>query len=102
MYVHDYNPYDNTNAAAFCQPTADMKSHMKPLFIRAKANGKVVKRVLIDGGATINLILEHMIGKLQKTSSDILPYNMVVTDFNGKTSTFSGCLVLDLKVGSVL
>ena len=79
-----------------------MKSHLKPLFIKAKAEGKIIKRVLADGGAAVNLILEYVVIKMDKTCSDLMPHNMVITDFNEKTSTSPGCIVLDLKVGSII
>jgi hypothetical protein len=71
------------------------------LFIKARADEKVIRRVLVDGGPAINLIPEHLVKKLDKSFSDLLPHNMVITYFNRKHSTSPGCVALDLKVGSV-
>ena len=101
MMVPDELKFDSANAAVFPKPTEEMKSHLKPLFIKARAEGKIVKRVLVDGGAAVNLIPEHVVKKLDKSCSDLMPHNMVITDFNGKTSRSPGCIALDLKVGSV-
>ena len=86
VVIHDVMPFDSKNAAVFPRPTESMKTHLKPLFIKAKAEGKIIKRVLIDGGAAINLISEHVVQKLNKTCSDVIPRNMVITDFNGRTT----------------
>ena len=89
------------NSAVFDVPTDKMKSHLKPLFIKVEADGKVVHRVLVDGGAAINLMPESMMKKFNKVEADLLPHNMVITDFNGKTSKSKGLLPLDIRVGSV-
>lgn len=42
--------------AIFLRPDASMKLQLKPLFIQAKINGVGVNNVLVDGGATVNLL----------------------------------------------
>jgi hypothetical protein len=42
--------------AVFERPNVSMTQHVKPLFIQAKINGVGVNRVLVDGGATVNLL----------------------------------------------
>ena len=41
--------------------------------------------VLVDGGATVNLVLNSMLSKLGKTSRDLVQTNIAMTNFNGKT-----------------
>lgn len=75
------------NSTFFERPTKAMQSHLKPLFIRVEVNGRIpVQKTLIDGGAAVNLVPKSMLKKFNKTEEDLIPHNMVVTNFSGKTS----------------
>ncbi|MCI38536.1 hypothetical protein A2U01_0059764, partial [Trifolium medium] len=50
----------------FERPDEGMKSHLKPLFIQAKVNNVGVNKVLIDGGAAVNLMPEFLLRKIGK------------------------------------
>ena len=41
--------------------------HLKPLYIKAYIDGRLISRVLIDGGAIMNVILIKILRKLGKT-----------------------------------
>ena len=38
--------------------------HLKPIYIKAHVNGKPISRVLMDGGATLNVIPYNMVKRL--------------------------------------
>ncbi|XP_057446268.1 uncharacterized protein LOC130738310 [Lotus japonicus] len=79
-----------------------MKSHLKPLFVWAKVEEKGVNKVLVDGGAAINLMPRFMLKKLGKTEADLIPHDMVLSDYEGKTSTsMGGAIMLNITVGTV-
>ena len=61
----------------------------------------MVNRVLVDGGATINLLPESMLIKFGKTVDQLIKANILVTDFIGKTSVSKGMIMLNVRVGSV-
>ncbi|WJX46260.1 hypothetical protein P8452_33079 [Trifolium repens] len=65
--------------ATFERPDLGMKNHLKPLFIRAKVEGVGVNKVLIDGGAAVNL----------------MPLSM-------QNRTFKGAIQVDVTVGSIV
>ena len=71
--------------AAFEKPDLGMKSHLKPLFIRAKVNGVVVNKVLIDGGAAVNLMPQSMLPNIGKYDCDLSAHNIVLSNYEGKT-----------------
>ena len=48
----------------FERPDEVTKAHLRPLHIKALIEGKLINRVLIDGGATISLLLESMLENL--------------------------------------
>ncbi|MCI37438.1 hypothetical protein A2U01_0058662, partial [Trifolium medium] len=67
--------------ATFERPNEGMKNHLKPLFIQAKINDVGVNKVLIDGGAAVNLMPEFMLNKIGKYSSDLHPHNIVLSNY---------------------
>jgi len=54
-YVMNNGCVENQHAV-FEKPKFPMDQHLKPLFIQAKINGVGVNKVLVDGGATVNLL----------------------------------------------
>lgn len=63
-----------------------MKQNLKPLFIWVKADGVGINKVLVDGGATINLMLHFLLKKIGKFDIDLRPHNMVLFNYEGKIS----------------
>ena len=51
-----------------------MKSHLKPLLIRAKVEGVTINKVLVDCGATVNIMPHHILTKIirSKHNSEIV------------------------------
>lgn len=74
---------------------------MRTLFVAPKVGDLVIRRVLIDGGASVNLMPASMLKRLGETQQDLLPHTMSVTDFCGRLSNSEGMICLDLKVGSI-
>jgi hypothetical protein len=46
--VHDELPFNIDNASVFFKPSYEIKSHFKPLFIKARAEDKVTRRFQVD------------------------------------------------------
>src|ERR1044072_8350988 len=78
-----------------------MKRHLKPIYIWAKVEDIGVNKVLIDGGAAIDLMPSMLLSKLCKSTDDLKPHNMVLSDFGGKTSKALGVILLNVHVGTV-
>ncbi|KAI5431275.1 hypothetical protein KIW84_035448 [Lathyrus oleraceus] len=57
--------------AVFERPTMNMKNHLKPLLIRAKVEGVTVNKILVDCGATVNIMPHHILRKIGKYDTDI-------------------------------
>ncbi|XLS74073.1 hypothetical protein HN51_030938, partial [Arachis hypogaea] len=66
-----------------------------------KVEGLVINRILVDRGASINLLPESMLPLFQKIVEDLIKTNFVVIGFNGKSTTALGIISLRVKVGSV-
>lgn len=95
-YVMDNGCVENQHAV-FEKPKVATKLHLKPLFIQAKINGVGVNKMLVDGGATVNLIPQSFLGKIGLSDS----HNVVLTNYEGTTGNSLGAVKVDLIVGSV-
>jgi len=68
-YVMNDGCVENQHAI-FEKPDYTMNHHLKPLFIQAKINGVSVNKVLVDGGATVNLLPQSLLGKIGLVDTD--------------------------------
>jgi len=87
--------------AVFEKPDVPMTHHLKPLFIQAKINGVGVNKVLVDGGATLNLLPQSFLSKIGLVDSDLKPHNVVLTNYEGTTGNSLSVVEVELIVGSV-
>ncbi|KAK2357190.1 hypothetical protein QL285_094487 [Trifolium repens] len=88
--------------ATFERPDEGMKSHLKPLFIQAKVNNVGINKVLIDGGAAVNLMPEFLLRKIGKSLVDLHPHNIVLSNYEGETGFSLGAIQLEVVVGSTV
>jgi hypothetical protein len=58
-------------------------------------NGKPMTKMLVDGGAAINLMPHTTFRKLRKDPRDSLETDMVLKDFGGKAPKTQGQLALN-------
>lgn len=78
-----------------------MKSHLKPLFIRCKVGNVGVKKILVDGGAMVNLMSHYMLKRIGKDDTNTNPHNMVLSNYEGKVGTKMRVIQVDLTVGTI-
>src|ERR1051325_2888218 len=78
-----------------------MRIHLKPLLIRAKVEETAINKVLVDCGATVNIMPHHILKKIGKFDTDIRSHNMVPSDYKGRTKTTMGVIQVNITVGSV-
>ncbi|XP_050876896.1 uncharacterized protein LOC127080626 [Lathyrus oleraceus] len=78
-----------------------MKNHLKPFFIREKVENVGINKILVDGGATVNLMPHFMLKKIGKFDTDIKPHNMVLSNYEGKIGHTLGVIQVDLTVGTI-
>lgn len=85
----------------FESPDESMKSHLKPLFIRGKLGNMGVNKILVDGGAAVNLMMHYMLKRFGKDDTDTRPRNMVLSNYEGKIETTMGVIQIDLTIGTI-
>lgn len=59
-YVLNNDAVEEQNAL-FKRPHQGMQNHLKPLYIRVKVEHVGVNKVLVDGGAAVNLMPQFML-----------------------------------------
>jgi len=86
--------------ATFEKLEDEKRKHLKALFLKGFVDGKPVTKMLVDGGAAVNIIPYAMLRKLGKGSEDLTKTDMMLKDFEGVVSLAVGALCVDLTIGS--
>jgi hypothetical protein len=74
--------------------------HMKPLFIQGHLDGTQVGHMLMDGGASINILLLSLFIKLGNIEGDLKCTNLSLSGFAGGPTGAKGIICKELMVGS--
>ena len=85
--------------AVFEKPTDHERQHIKALFIKGRVDGRPVSKILIDGGAVINIMPYVMYQKLGKGDQDLTMTYMMLKDFEGNVSPAKGAVCVELTIG---
>ena len=64
------------------------------MFVKDRVDGQPVSKILIDGGATINIMTHVMYQKLGKEDQDLTKTDMMLKDFEGNVSPAKGVLTV--------
>jgi len=86
--------------SVFEKPTDDERQHLMALFVKGRIDGQPVSKILIDGGATINIMPYVMYQKLGKGDQDLTKTYMMLKDFEGYVSPAKGAVCVELTTGS--
>ena len=74
--------------------------HLKALYMKGFVDEKPMSKMLVDGGASINLMPYTTFCKLGKGPEDLLETDMMLRDFGGNTSKTRGAINVKLTIGS--
>ena len=86
--------------ATFEKPEDEKRKHLKALFLKGFVDGKPITKMLVDGGAAVNIMPYAMLRKLRKGSENLTKTDMMLKDFEGVVSPTVGALCVDLTIGS--
>lgn len=64
--------------------------HLKALFLKGHVDGKPITKMLVDGGATVNIMSYAILRKLGKSDEDLTKTDMMLKDFEGVVSPARG------------
>jgi hypothetical protein len=85
--------------AAFEKPE-NLDVHMKPLFIRGHLDGTPIGHMLIDGGASNNILPLSLFKKLGHVEGDLKHTNLSLSGFVGDLTEAKGIICKEVMVGS--
>ena len=74
--------------------------HLKALYMKGLVDGKPMNKMLVDGGASVNLMPYTTFRKLGKGPRDLMETDMMLKDFGGNTSKTQGAINVKLTIGS--
>jgi hypothetical protein len=75
-------------------------AHMKPLFIQGNLDGTLVRHMLVDGGASINILLLSLFKKLSHVEDDLKCTNLSLSGFAGHLMEAKGIICKVVTVGN--
>jgi hypothetical protein len=78
----------------------ELSQHLKPLYIRGHIDGERISRMLIDGGAAVNLMLYSVFKKLGREDDELVKTNLTLNDVRGNPMEARGVISLELTAGS--
>ena len=64
--------------------------HLKALYVKGFVDGKPMSKILVDGGASVNLMPYTTFHKLGNGLEDLIETNMMLKDFGGNVSKTRG------------
>jgi hypothetical protein len=92
----DFGPKD-----AIFQKPKDTDNHLKALYMKDHINGKPISRMLVDGGAIVNLMLYSLFKKLGGSDEELIKTNMTVSGVGGgEPMGAKGVISMELTIGS--
>jgi hypothetical protein len=92
----DFGPKE----AAFTK-TKESVNHLKPLFVRGHIDGIPIAKMLVDGGATINLMPYSLYRKLGKQDDELVKTNMTLSGVRTDSSIKArGVTFVELTIGT--
>jgi hypothetical protein len=76
-------------------------NHLKLLYVRGHIDGTPISRVLIDGGATVNLMPYPLYRKLGKQDNKLIKTNMTLSGVGSNTPIEArGVTSIELTIGT--
>ena len=86
-------------AIIFEMPVDKQYRHLNPLYLEGYINGKPVNRMMVDTGASVNILPYAVCRKIGRTEEDLIKTNVVLNNFKGNPTPAKGVLNVDLTIG---
>ncbi|KAM2104158.1 hypothetical protein ACFX1T_002195 [Malus domestica] len=89
-----------TDKMVFSRPNISLANHLKPIYVTAHLEGVPFKRILIDGGAAVNVLPAKQMKRLGRGTEDLIPTDLTVSSFSDAITKTLGILPLEVDLGS--
>ncbi|KAM1140239.1 hypothetical protein ACFX19_041025 [Malus domestica] len=84
----------------FSCPSLTLANHLKPIYVTAHPEGIPFKRVLIDGGAAVNVLPYKQMKRMCRNEKDLIPADLTISSFFGAITRTHGILPMEVNLGS--
>ena len=74
--------------------------HLKALYVKGFVDGKPMSKILVDRGASINMMPYTTFRKLGKGPEDLIETTMMLKDFGGNVFKTKGAINVELTIGN--
>jgi hypothetical protein len=78
----------------------ESSQHLKSLYVRGHIDGKPISRLLIDGGAAVNLMPYSIFKKLRREDDKLVKTNLMLNGVGGNPMEARGVISMELTIGS--
>jgi hypothetical protein len=78
----------------------ESSQHLKPLYIQGHINRKPIFRMLVDGGAVINLMSYTVFKKFEREDDELMKTNLMLNSVGGNPMEARGVISMELTIGS--
>jgi hypothetical protein len=78
----------------------ELSQHLKPLYAQGHIDGRPISRMLVDGGAAINLMPYSVFKKLGREDDELVKTNLTLNGVGGNPMEARGIISMELTVGS--
>jgi hypothetical protein len=85
--------------AAFTKPKESV-NHLKLLFVRGHIDGIPIAKMLVDGGAAVNLMPYSLYRKLGKQDDELVKTNMTLSGVGDSSIKARGVMSVELTIGT--
>ncbi|XP_068331638.1 uncharacterized protein [Pyrus communis] len=88
-----------SNKMVFVCLSLALTNHLKPIYVTAHLERVPFKRVLIDGGAAINVLPYKQMKRICRSDEDLIPINLTVSSFSKAITKTHGIPPLEVDLG---
>jgi hypothetical protein len=85
---------------ALFEKPEESSRHLKPLYVQGHIDGKPISRMLVDGGAAINLMPYSVFKRLGRKNKKLMKTNLMLNGVGGNLIEAWGVVSMELTVGS--
>jgi hypothetical protein len=78
----------------------ESSQYLKSLYVRGHIDGKPISRLLIDGGAAVNLMPYSVFKKLRREDDELVKTNLMLNGVGGNPMEARGVVSMELTIGS--
>ncbi|KAM2029347.1 hypothetical protein ACFX16_040867 [Malus domestica] len=89
-----------TDMMVFSRLSLTLVNHFKPIYVTVHLEGVLFKKVLINGGAAINVLPYKQMKRVYRSDEDLIPTNLIVSSFSRAITRTHEILPLEVDLGS--